>query len=200
MILLSLFLACHHVDGGDTLQPIEDTGEAGETADSGSGGDDTATDPIYDLTADEIPQGADPCREAFVGLVSEIVDGDTFWEHGPDGAEKIRIIGVDTPEIAHSSDETDECYGPEATTFAEDTLYDNHVWLSFDGDCEDDYGRTLAYVTTGPGDQGFFERQLLRNGYAVTMTFSATSTYADVFEEDERAAQEEGAGMWTACR
>ncbi len=193
MITLLLLLACHRHDDEDTRQPSEETGSP-ETGDSAE-----EQDPIYDLDLSEVAQGADPCREAFVGEVTEIVDGDTLWVHGPDGADKVRIIGVDTPEIAHDTDETDECYGPEATAFTEQSLLGELVWLGFDGDCEDDYGRALAYVTTGAGEQGFFERQLLRGGYAETMTFYATSTYADLFEDDEAAARSEGAGMWGAC-
>lgn len=192
--LLLLLFACHRGED-DTLQPSEETGD--------SQPEDTvpeAHDPIYDLSADQVNQGPNPCREAFVAEVTEVVDGDTFWAHGPDGADKVRIIGVDTPEIAHSSDDTNDCYGPEATTFTEEHLLGELVWLGFDYDCEDDYGRALAYVTTGEGEQGFFERQLLRGGYAEVMTFSATSTFADLFEQDEAAARSEGAGMWSACR
>lgn len=193
MILLSLLLACRP-DEPEDLQPAEETGGA-ETGEAG----DSADDPIYDLDPASVAQGADPCREAFVGEVTEVVDGDTLWVHGPDGADKIRIIGVDTPEIAHDTDETDECYGPEATAFTEENLLGRLVWLGFDGDCEDDYGRALAYVTTGEGEQGFFERQQLRGGYATTMNFRETSTYAEVFEADEATARAAGAGLWGAC-
>ncbi len=191
-LLVGQLLACRR-ETEDTLQPSEDTGveETGETAE--------VEDPIYQLDTALLPQGANPCREPFVGEVSEAVDGDTIWVHGPDGADKVRIIGVDTPELAYYDDEVDDCYGPEAQAFTEENLLGELVWLSFDGDCEDDYGRALAYVTTGEGEQGFFERQLLRGGYAETMTFSATSTYADVFEADEAEARAANAGRWGAC-
>lgn len=195
MITLLLLLACgRHEDTG--LQPNE---EDPATGDSGDGGQDSvAQDPIYDLPEDELPQGADPCRDPLVALVTEAVDGDTLWVKGPGGSEKVRIIGVDTPEISHYGDPAD-CYGPEAAAFTEASLVDRYVWLTFDGDCEDDYGRTLAYVTSGAGEEGFFERVLLQGGWAEVMTFSATSTFADTFEADEAEARDADAGLWGAC-
>ena len=194
-LTLFLLFACHHdTDTGSDLQGNEDP-----PVETGGGDSDSApTDPIYDIAEDQLPQGASPCRDPFVALVTEAVDGDTLWVRGPAGSEKVRIIGVDTPEISHDGDAPD-CYGPEAAAFTEEQLLDHNVWLTFDGDCEDDYGRTLAYVTSGEGDSGFYERVLLQGGWAETMTFEATSTYADVFEADEAEARREGAGLWGAC-
>lgn len=193
--LALLLFACGR--GADTgLQPSEEDHTSGDSADT----DDTdePLDPIYSMSEDDLPQGADPCRAPVVVEVTEAVDGDTLWVHGPAGSEKVRIIGVDTPEISHNGDPPD-CYGPEAAAFTEEQLLGRYVWLTFDGDCEDDYGRTLAYVTSGEGETGFFERLLLQGGWAETMTFSATSTYARTFESDEAAAIAAGEGMWGAC-
>lgn len=194
MILLALLTACSLLPGQvEEVQPAEEPVVG--LKDSAEG---EAEDPIYDMDPDDLPQGEDPCRAPVVVEVTEVVDGDTFYGRGPAGSEKVRIIGVDTPEIGYGDDPPD-CYGPEAQTYAREALEGRRVWLTFDGDCEDDYGRTLAYVITGEGDGGFFERGLLRGGYAETMTFYATSTYADTFYEDEDAAREAEAGLWGAC-
>lgn len=193
--LALLLFACGR-DADTGLQPSEEEQTSGDSADT----DDTdePLDPIYSMSEDDLPQGADPCRAPVVVEVTEAVDGDTLWVHGPAGSEKVRIIGIDTPEISHNGDPPD-CYGPEAAAFTEAQLLGRYIWLTFDGDCEDDYGRTLAYVTSGEGETGFFERLLLQGGWAETMTFSATSTYARTFEGDEAAARAAGEGMWGAC-
>jgi len=131
-----------------------------------------------------------------VRIVS-VTDGDTIHvqpiEGGPE--EKVRIIGVNTPETWDGV----ECYGPEANDFTNATLYQRMAWLTFDYDCLDDYDRTLAYVILSTDESCFFERLLLRGGYAEAMNFSATSTFADTFDDDEQWARDHDEGRWGAC-
>ena len=48
-----------------------------------------------------LPQGPEPEREPILVHVDTVVDGDTFYAtHVGGGAtEKVRIIGIDTPEL-----------------------------------------------------------------------------------------------------
>lgn len=180
----------------------------GDTADTGT---DTATD---DPTADEAAQAADDervraltdlpegnarCAEPVLVRVDWTVDGDTFYATREDDGErvKVRIIGVDTPEVEHETPA--ECYGDEAWDFARAQLEGNLAWLTFDAECLDVYDRTLAYVIRGDGAEGFFDRVLARQGYATELTIEPNDTYADDIRADERAARDEGLGLWGAC-
>lgn len=161
--------------------------------------DDTAT---MALDPGALPVGATECRAPLLARVTRDVDGDTIHVDGiseATGDLTIRFIGVDAPEIAHGAGTVADCYGDEATVFTSQ-LVGHLVWLTFDGDCLDAYGRTLAYVTYGAGPEQSWERQMLRRGFARTLSISPNTTYRTLFEGDELYAQAEGTGLWTACQ
>ncbi len=72
--------------------------------------------------------------------VIKVIDGDTIVVEFDDGKkEKVRFIGVDTPEIGEEGYE-------EATNYTNDMLYDETVYLESDKEDRDEYGRLLRYV------------------------------------------------------
>ncbi len=148
-----------------------------------------------------LPAGATPCMAPALVEVYRIVDGDTFHIRSNDPVldTKIRFIGVNSPEIAHPpATTTSDCYGDEATTFTAQLL--NHkVWLTFDNTCHDPYGRLLAYVHIGNGEGGFWQRQMLRRGFAKVLTIGNNRSFEPVFQSDENDGNMSGAGLWTAC-
>jgi micrococcal nuclease len=150
------------------------------------------------IDGERLSAGPAPCRAPELVRVTRVIDGDTFsaWPmSGLGGAESVRIIGVNTPETYG----TPQCWGPEAAEFAEQALELRLIWLTFDQDCEDDFGRTLAYVHLSDDFDCFFERLLLRGGLAETMTFAETSTFSDTFSDDARWADDAELGLWQAC-
>ena len=68
------------------------------------------------------------------------------------------------------------------------------------GDVErrDRYGRLLAYVYREP-DGAFVNAQLVRDGYARTLTIAPNVAHARQFAALARTAREGGRGLWTAC-
>jgi micrococcal nuclease len=166
------------------------------------------TDVPFDSAADDarvraltgLPEGDSPCAEPMLGRVEHhTVDGDTFYILPDAGGDpvKVRVIGVDAPEIEH--EDPAECYGNEAWAWADEQLGDRLVWLTFDEECEDRYGRSLAYVFRGDDDAGFFDRALARNGYAIPLTIPPDDTFAELIAADADAARAEDAGLWGAC-
>jgi micrococcal nuclease len=194
-MLLALLLACvpEPVDPKDTAGAA-DTDEPVDTDAEALAADDAR---VRALTG--LPEGESPCAEPQLVRVLEAVDGDTFHAlpEGDDWYFSVRIIGLDTPEIAH--DDPAECYGNEAWDHTAGMLEGRLVWLTFDAECEDVYDRTLAYVFRGDDESGFVNRELLRNGYATQLTVPPNDTYEDVFQADQRAARDEGLGLWSAC-
>jgi micrococcal nuclease len=89
--------------------------------------------------------------------VSGHVDGDTVRvriENPPPGLsalETIRLLGVDTPETVHPARPV-EAFGKEASAFTRDRLLGKTVYLAFDWDLRDRYGRLLVYIYTSPAD------------------------------------------------
>lgn len=166
-----------------------------KTADSAV---EASVDPITLIDPNELPASPTPCREPVLVDVNYVVDGDTVFVQGPNGEEKVRIIGVDTAEIGHNGD-PDECYAQEARVFLDELIGDSQVWMTFDETCADIYNRTLAYLHTDVGSQGFVQRQILQQGMAPDFPFNDTPTFNSLFAEDAARAQQAGIGGWGAC-
>jgi micrococcal nuclease len=143
--------------------------------------------------------GAAPCREPLLARVYRIVDGDTVMVRGENAVvdAPLRMTGVDTPELEHAGQPL-ECYGNEATAFT-GQLLNRLVWVTFDAECFDPFDRLLGYVHIGAGDGDFWQRQLLRRGFALVLTVGGSRTYSGVFESDEAFANMSNAGLWSAC-
>ena len=94
-------------------------------------------------------------------------DGDTVtirW--GEDDSERIRILGIDTPEVAHPSMgwNDDQPYGPEATAFAEGVFAMAETVELLRAAETDGYGRTLGYLFVNGRN---YSALVVRAGYAV---------------------------------
>ncbi|MBO6940585.1 MAG: thermonuclease family protein [Deltaproteobacteria bacterium] len=154
------------------------------------------------LEMDPSPLVAEPfaCRDPVLARVTRVVDGDTLLALGisTELDERVRLIGVDTPELGADGLPAD-CYGDEARDFT-DQLDGRAVWLTFDRDCTDRYGRLLAYVWVGPGPQDLWERQLLARGYGWQTTFTPNDAHEATLQSDEETARRAGTGLWSECR
>jgi len=155
-------------------------------------------DAIFDVNPDDLPQGPQPCRAPVLGWADEVIDGDTMWIEADSGWESVRFIGVNSPEMNWNNGDPD-CYAQEAHEFAREILEKRWVWISFDVTCEDAYGRTLGYVHVGTHEQDFFQRRLLRGGYAWAYAWEGTDTYSGVFAQDQARAMSEDQGLWGNC-
>jgi len=152
-------------------------------------------------TAESVPALAPldtPVSTEFVWQVTKVVDGDTIWVEGVGERLKVRLIGVDTPETLHPTKGV-ECFGPESTDFAKDTLEGTQVAIVTDPSQGkvDKYGRTLAYVFSLDGQ--LFQELLVLGGYSYEYTFDRPYMYRDLLIEAEEQARIDGAGLWSAC-
>jgi endonuclease YncB( thermonuclease family) len=179
--------------------------ETKDAAPSDTGASDTGTEvveplnPIEEIPESDLPQGVEPCREPALGRVISVTDGDTITVQTDRGYETVRLIGIDTPEVDHSGPD-DECYGEEAKAFLSAMVKGEHVWLTFDAECEDHFERTLAYVHTSVEENGFIQRLLLRDGWASAYAVNPNVSFRTLFESDQSEAQAAGNGLWGSCR
>jgi micrococcal nuclease len=105
--------------------------------------------------------------------------------------ETVRLLGVDTPETVHPSRPA-ERFGKEAGDFTKAQLLGRTVYLAFDWDLRDRYGRLLAYVYSG-GE--CFNALLIREGYAHAYT-RYSFQFMDEFRALEQKARSEKRGLW----
>lgn len=139
-------------------------------------------------------------NEAFV---KNVVDGDTIKVILGGKTETVRLIGIDTPETVHPSKPV-EPYGPEAAAYTRGNLSNRTIWLTFDVQERDRYGRLLAYVwLEKPGDEGLtsarhmFNAQLLLEGYAQVSTYPPNVRYTNYFISFQEEARNASRGMWS---
>ena len=125
--------------------------------------------------------------------VVRVVDGDTI-EVSLDGSkEKVRLIGIDTPESVHPDESKNVPYGKIASEFTRGKLDGKDVLLELDVEERDRYGRLLAYVYI---DGVMFNKTLLDEGHAMVATYPPNVKYVEVFTEAQKAAREAGKGLW----
>ena len=131
------------------------------------------------------------------GTVGRIVDGDTIYVRLANGVEKVRYIGVDTPEVHHPT-RGEEPGGREATEVNRRLLGHETVRLETDVQLRDRYGRLLAYVwVTGPdGGPMMINAELVRLGYAAVMTVPPNVRHAALFRKLAAEARQHQRGLW----
>ena len=143
------------------------------------------------------PSTAAPGPAAGGAVVERIVDGDTIDVDIGGRDERIRLIGIDTPETKDENSPV-ECYGPEATALTELLVPPGTaVRLERDLEARDDYGRLLAYVHRSDGL--FVNLELARQGAATVLSIRPNTAYADVIADAVDDARRAGRGLWSAC-
>lgn len=137
--------------------------------------------------------------------VIQVVDGDTIDVEIGGRTERVRLIGIDTPETRRP-DTPIECYGPEASAFTSSLLAaGTEVRIERDVVGRDDYGRLLGYVhlldngSEGDGDDVFVNMEIVERGFARPLTIEPNSTFAREFAAAARRAERSDLGLWAAC-
>jgi len=121
-----------------------------------------------------------------------VVDGDTIHVRIGARVEKVRYIGVNTPEVHHPT-KGEEPGGREAAEVNRRLVEGQAVRLELDVQERDRYGRLLAYVWIG---DLMINAELVRLGYAQVMTVPPNVRYQEVFLKLQREAREAGRGLW----
>ena len=129
--------------------------------------------------------GAQPDR------IRRVVDGDTVHL---ERLGRSRLIGVDTPEVHGGT----ECFGRVASAFAKRLLpRGTPVTWRADAERRDRYGRALVYLYRRDGLE--VNAELVRRGYASTLTIPPNVRHAARFRRLAREARRHGRGLWRAC-
>lgn len=130
-------------------------------------------------------------------LVTEVVDGDTVHIRVSPLAkdEKVRLLGIDAPEVAHARGETPAHFGPEAKKRLSELVNGKTVVVRLDTtETRDKYHRLLAYLYLGDADN--VNLSLVQGGYAYAHRIYPHSLRRQ-FEQAEDEARAKGRGLWT---
>lgn len=124
--------------------------------------------------------------------VTRVIDGDTIEVTLEGKSHKVRLIGVDTPETV-APGRAVERFGKEASQFTKSKLEKKTVYLAFDWDLYDRYGRLLAYVYLQ--DRTCFNAELIRLGYGHAYT-KYPFQFLEEFRGLEAEARRARRGLW----
>jgi micrococcal nuclease len=140
---------------------------------------------------------ADP-RPAGVGVVVHPVDGDTVDVRLGQVEERVRLIGIDTPESV-AQDRPVECFGPEAKARLAELLPEGtEVRLERDVEARDRFDRLLAYVYRTE-DDALVNLVLVQEGYAEARRYEPNVARQADLDRAEDAARAAGRGLWPVC-
>jgi micrococcal nuclease len=159
---------------------------------------------VHGMGRMEAPSASSSAVSSRSRTVEHVTDGDTLIL---DGGERIRLIGIDTPEM-HDEDRNGRTarreglnarlvddYSSRARDFLEKTLSGRSVRLEYDQERKDKYGRTLAYVYREP-DGLFVNAEMLKEGYGFAYT-RFPFKYTEEFRRLEREAKGSRTGLWS---
>jgi micrococcal nuclease len=125
-------------------------------------------------------------------FVADVVDGDTIQVRIGGRLERVRYIGVNTPEVRHPK-RGEEPGGREATAVNRQLVAGKQVRLELDVQARDRYGRMLAYVWIG---DVMINAELVRLGYAQVMTVPPNVRHQALFLKLQRDARDARRGLW----
>lgn len=139
--------------------------------------------------------------------VVRVIDGDTIVVNLNGMEEKVRLIGVDTPESRVNKraeiqskeglgdTQTVVELGKKAKEFTASLVKPgDKVYLEFDVQQRDKYGRLLAYVYLQDGRM--LNKEIICNGYAMPLTVPPNVKYEEEFRKCYKEAREKGLGLW----
>lgn len=131
-----------------------------------------------------------PCGPP-TGTVANVVDGDTV---DLESGVRIRYLNVDTPE---STGGKNDCWGQQAAQANRDLVLGQQVTLTYDVECTDKYGRTLAYLKVGTTD---VSKTLVETGNACVLVIPPNGADRKTeFEDAQSVAKTNRTGLWGAC-
>ncbi len=135
--------------------------------------------------------------------VIRVIDGDTIWVDIGDRKEKVRFIGINTPELARDGKKA-QFMAEEAKDFVEKTIKDKEIYLEKDLTDRDKYDRLLRYIyLEKPSENPSFDEIrdkslngiLVKEGLAYSNYYKPNIKYQDFLEKLEDEARENKLGI-----
>ncbi len=143
------------------------------------------------------PAQAKNCSSSKLGSpekaqVKWVYDGDTLLLKDK---RKIRVIGIDTPEVKHHKQKS-QAYAAKAREALRELLkrFNYHIILRYGAEKRDRYSRDLAHVYLPDGTN--IANWLLQRGYAKSMPIPPNIALARCYKIAEQKAQQQHLRIW----
>lgn len=144
-------------------------------------------------------KAAAPAQKNLVNVL-KVIDGDTIEVATDKGTQKLRYIGIDTPETVDPRRSVG-CFGHEASNENKRLVEGRQVILEKDISETDKFGRILRFVYL-PLDDGsllFVNDYLVRNGFALASTYPPDVKLSGQFVLAQKEAVLNNRGLWKNC-
>jgi len=128
-----------------------------------------------------------------------VVDGDTLVVMYDSQETKVRLIGIDAPESVNPDASKNSTFGEMASNYTKEILSDiQYIYLEFDIEKRDDYGRLLAYayITESSNFENSLNYVLVEDGYAINKDYPPNLKYADSLKTACELAYNKSQGLW----
>ena len=129
-----------------------------------------------------------------------VIDGDTIIVSMEGMEDKVRMIGTDAPESVSSTVEENTVYGEMASEYTKANLQEGmKIYLTFDQERTDIYGRTLAYIWLDKDFENMnnlYQNQMVSAGYAIAVKYEPNILYWQVLEASMLEAITNKSGLW----
>lgn len=130
-------------------------------------------------------------------VIAYIHDGDTVWLKDK---RKVRLIGIDTPELARQTKkrfQAEQPFGAEARDYARELIakLGANVKLMPGNEATDKYGRHLFHIQLSDGS--LLQTRLLQAGLATAFTTPPNQTLGRCYQRQETAARQQQKGIWS---
>lgn len=122
--------------------------------------------------------------------VVRVQDGDSIIVKIHGRKEKVRLIGIDAPELKQKP------WGSEARRHLKGLITGASIRVETDIVKRDKYGRLLAYIWAAGGR--FINLEMIKDGYAVLYTISPNVKYENKLRDAQTEAREKKIGIWSA--
>lgn len=142
-------------------------------------------------TIDDAAQKPNPQQSDYqIATVIKVVDGDTLRVDIEGKTQKVRLIGINTPESVHADESKNTPEGAEASAYTSSLVKKGQtVYLEKDVSEADQYDRLLRYVWLEKPDNHPEEHMLnailVRDGYAEARDYPPDTAYSELLHSLE---------------
>ncbi len=134
-------------------------------------------------------------------IVTKVIDGDTIDVSFEGKTQRVRVIGINTPETVDPRKSV-ECFGEKASTMSKEYLNGQTVWLEADPSQgnQDKYQRLLRYVWTDDASVDY-GKVMIATGFAYEYTYDTPYKYLTEYKQAQQMAETNKNGLWAddAC-
>lgn len=132
-------------------------------------------------------------RDTTSYTILRVIDGDTVEVTDGWRTQKVRLIGIDTPEKYNVP--VAQCYAEEASEHLAKLLPEKMTLRNDTSQADKDkYGRLLRYIFTADGTN--IDEEMIADGYAYEYTYDNAYEYQTEFKAAQAKAKADGKGLW----